>query len=353
MPKTTAALLRIFALTAALCALRAGADVVVTTNGARIVGKISTIQSGVITIDTDYAGTLKVKQSLTASVETDHPVAVRMADGTRIVGTVSESPDGRLKISGSQGDTYTTIDHVAASWAATEEDPDVVARRKKWGYELGVDIAGESGNQTQLGTAMDFKADRKGPSDELQLYTAYNRQVTNGEKSVDQGKAGVDYSDNFSDATSWYLRDEAGFDRVMDITFDDVAATGLGYDLIKLKAETLTARAGVSYRYDQYATGSDTENVSALGGDLEAQYSLAVGKSLLTDKIAYLPEFQDFSNYIITHEFAFQIPITKSLWKLSLGVSNSYNSKPVSGLDKLETIYFTRLVLTWGQPQVP
>ena len=74
-----------------------------------------------------------------------------------------------------------------------------------------------------------------------------------------------------------------------------------------------------------------------------------VGKSQLTDKISYLPEFQDAGNFVIAHNFAYIIPITKSLWKLAIGVSNNYDSMPVSGVEKLETLYFTRLELAWGQ----
>jgi hypothetical protein len=241
------------------------------------------------------------------------------------------------------------MDHVAASWAAAGEDPDVVARRKKWSYVAGVDINGERGNVDQLGTALNIKADRKGPDDELQLYTAYDRQVSNGVKSVDQFTAAVDYSDNFSEATSWYVRDTAGYDRVLDITFEDTAAAGLGYDFIKEKAETLTGRAGLSYRDYEYAGDADTPELSALGADFEVQYSRMVGKSQLTDKVAYLPSFQDAGDYVIVHDFGYIIPITKSLWKLAIGVSNNYDSRPVSGVEKLETIYFTRLELTWGQ----
>jgi hypothetical protein len=62
-----------------------------------------------------------------------------------------------------------------------------------------------------------------------------------------------------------------------------------------------------------------------------------------------VPAFQDLNNYIVTHEFSFEIPITRSLWKLSIGMTNNFNSKPVPGVDSLETLYFTRLVLTWGQ----
>ena len=79
----------------------------------------------------------------------------------------------------------------------------------------------------------------------LQLYTAYNRQETDGAESADQFKAGADYADNFTTRQSWYVKDEAGFDHVNDITFYDIAAGGLGYDFIKQKDnETLTGRAG-------------------------------------------------------------------------------------------------------------
>ena len=347
--KITAVLPRILWLLLATCALRLSADVVLTTNGARIVGKISEIHDGTVTIQTDYAGELKIKQNLVTSIETDQPIAVRLKEGKPVVGVVSQATDGRMKIASADGDVYASMGNVMAAWGATDEDPAVVALRKKWSFELGVDINGATGTQNQLGTAGDFKGERKGPNDDLKVYTAYNRQVTNGQKSADQFNAGVDYSDNFTTATSWYVRDEIGYDHVMDITFDDVAAAGLGYDFIKTKDQTLTGRAGVSYREYDYSAAADTASLSALGADFELQYSLMVGKSQLTDKIAYLPDFADTGNFIVNHELAYIIPITKSLWKLSIGVSNNYNSQPVPGVEKLETLYFTRLEMTWGQ----
>jgi hypothetical protein len=342
-----AMLFRLGACIALAFALRLAADVVVTSNGARIVGKITEISDGTITIATDYAGEIKIKQGMVASIETDRPVAVRLKNGDRVTGIVSEAGAGKLKIAGSNGDSYATMDQIAASWAAGEEDPAITAQRRKWSYQAGVDINGESGTRNQLGTNGIFRATLKGPDDTLQFYTAYNRQVTNGEKSADQFKAGVDYADNFSQATSWYIRDEAGFDRVQDITFDDIAAFGIGYDFIKAKDETLTGRAGVSYRKYEYSAAANTAALSAVGGDVELQYSRKFGKSQLTDKLAYLPDFQDTSNYIITHELAYEVPITRSLWKLAIGVDNSYNSMPVDDVKRLDTIYFTRLELTW------
>jgi hypothetical protein len=343
------AIARTFAVLASLCALRAAADVVVTTNGARIVGKITSIDGGTVFVSTDYAGDIKVKQSLVASIETDRPVSVRLSNGDRMVGFVKTTDQGKLTVTSPNAEMTTTMQQVASSWAAGEEDPLILAQRRKWNFVAGVDINGETGTKDQVGTNLGFRATLKGPQDDLQLYTSYNRQVTNGEKSVDQFKAGVDYADNFSDGMSWYVTNEAGFNRVMEITFEDTAAFGFGYDFTKTANQQLTGRVGLSYRDYQYAAVAGTPALSAVGADLELEYMRKFGKAELHDKVTFLPDFQDTANYIITHDLHFSVPITASLWKLGMGVSNNYDSKPVAGVSKIETLYYTRLELTWGQ----
>jgi hypothetical protein len=341
-------LARLSICAALFCALRLHADVVETSSGARIVGKITKIHGGVVTLDTDYAGEINVKQVLVTRITTDHPVSVRFADGSGLVGTISAPTADRVRISGVNKSIDSPVGNVSATWAAGEEDPDKVALRRKWSYEAAADITGRSGTDSQLGTSYEFRAKLVGPLDVFQYYTAYNRQESDGVISADQFKAGVDYADNFASSTSWYARDEGGFDHVNDISLYDVAASGLGYDFIKQKDQVFTGRVGLSYRYDRYST-PDTSALSSAGADFELQYLLKTKSWQLTDRIAFVPAFQDLGNFIITHEFAFEIPISKSLWKLSTGVTNNYDSRPVGGVDKLDTIYFTRLVLSWGE----
>ena len=108
------------------------------------------------------------------SITTDHPIAVRIADGTRIIGMVSPAPEGGDQDRRPDQLARHTVDKVEASWAAGEEDPDVVALRRKWSYEAGVDINGSSGTHTQLGTAATFRAKLTGPDDTFQYYANYN-----------------------------------------------------------------------------------------------------------------------------------------------------------------------------------
>lgn len=104
---------------------------------------------------------------------------------------------------------------VVQSWAVGGLDP----AAGHWVYEATVDINGTSGNKSQLGTAAGFSAKRISPQDELDFYAAYNRQVSQGVTSADQFKAGIDYANNLTDTSSWFVRDEAGFDRIMAVKF--------------------------------------------------------------------------------------------------------------------------------------
>lgn len=327
----------------ALMAGRLAADTVDTKSGARIIGKVTKIDGGSVVVSTDYAGTITIKQSEVAAITTDAPIAVRLSSGTRVDGRVSAGSGGALQIAGAEGTIATTVDSVAASWAAGGVDPAVA---REWEFEAAVDIAGKTGNKEQLATGFSFRATLEGTQDTLQFYTGYDRQVSDGVKSADQFKAGVDYANNFSGRKSWYVRNEAGFDRVKDVELYNVAAVGLGYDMVKKPNQLLTGRAGVSFRYAGYKNPA-TEDVKSAGLDLGLAHRLRMDNWAMINRLSYVPTFEDFSNFILTHESSFEVPLLSTQWKLRMGVANDYNSKPGRGIERLDTTYFTRLILSW------
>lgn len=329
----------------ALCGAQVSADVVETKNGARLVGTVTGIGGGNVTLSTDYAGSLTIKQSDVVSITTDAPVAVRLASGTRIDGKVATS-GGTLTVTGADGTISTSVDKVAASWSAGGKDPAIAALERGWAYEAAVDVSGKTGNKEQLGTGFSFRATLAGSRDTLQFYSAYDRQVSDGVKSADQFKAGLDYANNFSGKKSWYVRDEAGFDRVKDIELYNVAAAGFGYDFIKEAKQTLTGRAGLSFRYAGYKNPA-TEDVKSAGMDFGLTHKLQLENAVIRNSLTYVPAFEDVSVYVIAHESSLEMPLLSTQWKLRMGVANDYNSKPGRGVERLDTTYFTRLVLSW------
>jgi len=343
MNSISSAISRLLLVLVAASALQVQADTIETRSGARIIGKVVKIDGGSVTVSTDYAGTITIKQSEITSMTTDAPVAVRLASGTRADGRVTSGGGGALQVVTAEGPINTTVADVAASWAAGGIDP---AFDRHWAYEASVDVSGKTGNSEQLGSAADFRASLRTLKDLLQFYAGYNRQTSDGVKAADQLKLGVDYSNNFSGRYSWYVRDEGGFDRVKDVDLYNVAAVGGGFDIIKKPNQTMTGRIGLSFRYEGYKSPG-TQDVKSAGLDFGFSNTMDFANSNLVNRVSWVPTFEDFANYRLMHESYYQLPLANSAWKLRLGVSNDYNSEPPAGLRNLDTTYFTRLVLSW------
>ncbi len=67
----------------------------------------------------------------------------------------------------------------------------------------------------------------------------------------------------------------------------------------------------------------------------------------MINDIAWNPSFEDIHDYRIYHEGSFEVPLVKTeICKLQMGLTNDYDSEPAEGKERLESSYFTRLVLT-------
>lgn len=322
------------------------ADTVTVKDGSKLVGTVTKIDAGSVTLATAYAGELKIKQSEIVSIDTAEPMVVRLSGGTTMAGTLSTTPEGDVSIKGEDGTIITKVDKIATTWEPGDTDPAIAALQPKWSYQAAVDITGKTGNSEELGTRVGFTATRKTSKETLKLYTAYNRQETNGTKSADQFEAGFDYSQFFTERASWYLRDEGGFDRVKDIDYYNVAAAGLGYDFIQRPVQTLTGRFGLSHRFENYGNPA-TDDVNSAGLDLALIHDYTFTNARMHNEIGYIPAFNDFGNYQARHDSYFEMPLGSGFWKLRIGVTNDYISQPGPGVEKLDTTYYTRLLLDW------
>src|SRR5690606_19680147 len=144
----------------------------------------------------------------------------------------------------------------------------------------------------QIGSAIELRAVLKTQQDALQFYSSYNRQMADGVKAADQLKVGLDYQNNFAGRTSWYFRNEGGFDRVKDIELYNIAAAGLGMDLVNEPKRTTTARFGLSFRYEGYGAPT-TPDLKSMGLDVGLNNDLDFGHSKLVTRLAYVPAFED------------------------------------------------------------
>lgn len=321
------------------------ADIVETTNGARLLGQVVKVTHGKVYLRTDYAGTLVIKQKKITRVETGKPFEVRMKNGRRLHGRISGKSRDLQVVIGS-GAVRTTLDRLSAAWPAGKRVPVGIRPDYQWTYEVSVNLNGKTGNHNQLGAAYGAKATLTRLKDTLVLRTNYDRQVTDSVTSADQFRAGADYTNNYSQRNSWYMRDVGGYDRVRDVSAYDTAAVGAGYDFIRSDHQVLTGRSGLAYRYENY-TDPENPDLSSVGVDLGLDYTLPMNDARLTARLAVVPTFESVTNVHVTQETDLDLPLAKSPWKLRLGLSNDYASRPANQVKKLDTTYFASFVLSW------
>lgn len=342
------ALRTIVLLCAALVAAQPGrADLIITHNGAQIVGRIVALEDSRITVVTSYAGEIRVLLTAVRAISTSQPLNIRLADGAQVEGTLSGGDGGALLVVTPIRTISTRVADLRGLFPATaSRGTDTPPAPPRWSYEVGVNASGRSGNQEQVGAAFSARASRVSARDNLSLRVNYDRQSTSGIKSADQLKTGLDYQRNLAARSMWYARDDAGYDNVRDLELYTIAAGGLGYDLVKRAALRLTVRGGLSYRYEDFGNPA-TDDVATLGADLGLANVWQIKGTSLVSRVTYVQGFDDASTYRIQHESYYEMPMTLDHFRVRLGLTHDYNTRVGSTTARLDTSYFVQILMSW------
>lgn len=323
------------------------ADVIETTGGSILRGKIIASDEKVIRIETDFGLTIEVPQDQIKTMTTDAPVFVALEDGNQIQGTIQTNDEG-LSIVGKGGTLVTTTDKISSLWLQgdmTPADKAEEAARRKWTTSLSFDLNGRQGNRDRFFVGVSGRATLQGADDRLSFAASYARGKDDGDTTQDDAKVGVDYSNFFGERFSWYARTELGFDRIKDLDLRSQSAAGIGYAFVDDEKWDLEGRAGISYRFENYSTGEDFDSVG-LDFGLINTYDFGWGKML--NLINFTPSFDDLSNYVITHESTLSIPFGGGeWWAMRFGIKNDFTSEPPAGLVKHDWSYFSGITLSW------
>jgi putative salt-induced outer membrane protein YdiY len=317
------------------------ADTVTLKDGSIIHGKNLQIANGAVTIATDFAGDLTIKQSMVASLETEVPIFVKTKTSPAVLGKVDPKSSGII-IASPSGNRAMAIEDIKSSWLANDKDPDLA----HWSLELSTDITGKSGNSSGFAGNAGVVAMRKTPTDTLKLYGSADHTMANSQTSADNYKAGVEDNIFFSPAFSWFGSTEVMQDNVQDIHLRTTTTSGIGWNAIRSPREDLQFRTGLSYRYDVYSTDPETQNYSSAGANFALVHRLNVSPwFVMHNSLSYMPSFKDTNNCIIDHDSNLAMPLAgMKMWSLRIGMTNEYTSKPVDGDKHLDTTYYLRFV---------
>lgn len=328
------------------------ADRIELTDGSIVHGKILSAEGGKFRVETKFAGVVEIAQEHIASFATDEAVNVGLKAGTQILGTVAASGTG-ITVVAADGQMSASPANVVALWRPGTDSPEVrdakaavEKSKRRWAYEASATINGRTGGSEKFAGSVGVKATLESSEDKLVFSGTINRAQENGNTTANDWKAGVDYSSFYSGANVWYARTDLSKDRIKAIDLRSNSAFGLGRKLIKNDDQDLEVRFGLGYTYETYTTGA--ADFESAGLDVALINAMTLGWAKMNNKVTWTPSFEDFANYRLVHETSFDLPIKSGdFWKLRMGVNNDYQSMPAAGVEKLDTTYFSALILSW------
>jgi len=324
------------------------ADTVVTSNGSSLVGRIHSITSESVKMDTDYAGTITIDVAQITSLTTESPISTRLEDGTVVSGITVITDDRLVIITDDVTSWQTSTDNLIASWLPGEAPPKVAgySSPRYWRHRIGADISGRRGNSNENGTSIHAETALVSDHNELKLYLSMERAESDDVDTSDEIIIGTTYVNYFSDYIGWYVNTEFERDAFENIDLRATLSGGLSYWLFKQSMHSLELQTGAGYRHESY---NDDSKQGIPIFDVNLQHAWQANSWLkMTNNLSYSPSISDLKDFLLEQDSGLIMPIGNTNWNLRLGFRNNYKNLPITGVKRLDTIYYSRLMVNFN-----
>jgi len=358
------------------CTTWSRADEILLDDGSRVVGQITSIVDNQVAISTAFAGDLKIDAQRLRGITTAQPMAVTLASGDRVVGTLNyDATAGQRVTGGTLGDVPVALGDVRSVWPAADADAataaavsdpearEVIARTQErvkeleaevvelekaqkslWSVRLQAGLSGQSGNTESIAVRGRVEGKRESANDRLFLFGSGRYSRENSVVSANEIIGGARLEVDITPRLYAFAKVELEYDEIENIDLRALATGGLGYFWIREDDEHLKTSFGVGYQFEAYRNGgNESEAILDIGLD----YRKAIAPWILfTHTTQYYPTLDEISEFRLVLNTGFEIPLTTDKkWKLKIGVENRYNSQPPPATKRMDTFYFADLVL--------
>lgn len=204
-----------------------------------------------------------------------------------------------------------------------------LARGQDWDTGVNAGLSLTDGNSETLNLNVGVTAEQGDEENNLKLGAAYNYGETESDTTVDNAQALAEYRKVLSGDTYGYAAASFLNDDIAGIDYRFLVGPGLGQYLVRNDLTTLGAEVGAAWVIEDAGDSNDYVALR-LAQNLEHQLSET---AKLFESIEYLPEFEDFDNYLINGQIGIEAEINADL-SLRVVFQDRYDSTPAPGKDE-------------------
>lgn len=320
----------------------AATDEIELKNGSRVIGKVTGIRDGVVTVETDFAGALSVSLDQIITMTTSDPATLLLADESVIEEQGIEVRDSQLVVGepGAPAETY-ALDQLR------------IANPEPWELGEGYNATGlvsfafaiERGNSDT--DELDYKLESYWRSlrDRFTLKLDGEVDEANDQKNADNWLVQGKYDYFLSDVTYWGVNVSAEADEFKDLDLRYLIGPYIGRDFFTDPLFTLTGEIGASYVNEDFITAED-QDYTAANWYLRMTSNYLGGDSQLYFDQRGIWNLDQTSDVVIDTAVGLSFPL---LWRLEAAaeVLWEYDSGAVEGVEELDETYRLRVGYSW------
>jgi len=218
--------------------------------------------------------------------------------------------------------------------------PDIAEQeRVPWETSAAAGLTLTRGNSDTLMFTSNILSSKKWEKNEARLGASATYGETDNERSAETISAFAQYNRLFSERMYGYLRIDGMRDAVANVEYRFALSPGLGYYFIKRADTSLSVEVGPGVIHEKQGGTTDTYATLRIAERFEHKLS---DRSRIWQYAEFLPQIDDFDNYIINAEIGIESSLTEKL-SLRNFLVNSYDNEPAPGRKKNDMKLVTAL----------
>jgi putative salt-induced outer membrane protein YdiY len=314
-------------------------DEILLKNGSRILGEVEGSRDGVVTIKTDFAGTIDVDMKEVKSVTTAAPVVILMTDESVQRDATLVIQEEQLVLS--EGEQTVPLEELLV----VNPEPWELGEGYRWTGNIGFGLSRQRGNTDT--NDLDYKLESQWRSkwDRYTLQANGETDEADGTKTADNWQVSGKYDYFLADPNYVGLLAMAEKDKFQDLDLRYLIGPYLGRQFYDEPIFSLSGELGFSYVTEEYNIAEDDE-YGASNWNLHASSNYLGGDSSLYFDQNGIWNLEDTSNVIVNSTFGLSIPLVWSI-EAAAEILLEYDSGAVENVDDMDQTYNLRLGYKW------
>lgn len=239
----------------------------------------------------------------------------------------------------------TTAVATGSAHAQTAPKPD-----GEWRGALGAGVTATSGNTDSVTYSINGDTVRQTPVDKITGYV----QAVNGrrdvdgmtERTADQARAGAAYTRDVNDRLFVFGSTDLDRNPLINLELRSVVAAGAGYHVVKSESHTFDISTGPAHNRERYTTERRVVTEWLIAE--ESTHALSSSVSF-KQKLSAYANLTDGGEYRGVFDTGMVFKVS-SRWNATMTLNARYQSNPLPGTKKYDTLFVTGLQYVFNPP---